>query len=527
MKTQVLIVGAGPTGLMAANQLLRFGIDFVVIDTKSGPTIESRAIVVTARSLEIYQQMGLSDTVVENGIEMNSLNLFSEGKRKAAVKIGEIGKGMTDFSYLLAYEQSQNEALLYENLKNNGKEVQWKTEFISLKEHQNEIIVLAKKNNETFEIKAEYCIGCDGAKSKIRHQLNFNFRGGTYENKFFVADVIMNWKLPHDNLVISPSDKNFVGFFPLKGDRYFRVLGSLPKAYFNKEDIGFEDIEKEVIKTIGIPIDFEKVNWFSIYNLHHRCVDNFSSGRLHLAGDSAHIHSPAGGQGMNTGLQDVYNLAWKLALVLKKQAKSELLNTYNEERLPFAQWLMRFTDRMFNLMTSDNWFIAKFRKYIILKLISKIFTFEKVRPIMFRTVSQIWYHYNGKSLSLSTSKQNLLFHAGDRLPYISAANSETPFYELFTEASFHMLHLANTPLENEIHEKIKTVFPFPVKIVEYNLTDSWKKLGVQKELFVLIRPDNYIAYIFDSFMESEIENYLRPYFQNSKMETQNSKISAK
>ena len=138
MNTQVVIVGAGPTGLMAANQLHRFGIDFIIIDSKSGPTKESRAIVVTARSLEIYQQLGLSKTVVGNGSKMNSFNLFSDGEKKAQVKIGEIGKGMTDFPFLLAYEQSENEKLLYENLKENGKSVTWGAEFISLTENEND-----------------------------------------------------------------------------------------------------------------------------------------------------------------------------------------------------------------------------------------------------------------------------------------------------------------------------------------------------------------------------------------------------
>lgn len=512
MNTQVLIVGGGPTGLMAANQLLRFGIDFILIDSKSGPTIESRAIAVTTRSMELYQQLGLSKTIVENGSQMKAFVLFSEGKQKGEVKIGEIGKGMTDFPYLLAYEQSQNETLLYENLKKNGKSVNWETSFVSLKEHENQIVVLAEKNQETFEIKAEYLIGCDGAKSPIRHQLNFNFHGGTYENKFFVADALMKWNLPHDNLVIAPSDTNFVGFFPLKGDRYYRVLGTLPRTYFDKEDITFEDIESEVIKTIGIPLEFEKVNWFSIYNLHHRCVDNFSTGRVHLAGDSAHIHSPAGGQGMNTGLQDAYNITWKLAFVLKKYAKPDLLTTYNEERLPFAQWLMSFTDRMFNLMTSDNWFVAKFRKHIALNLIAKVFTFERIRPFIFKRVSQIWYHYRNITLSTSTTKQKLLFQAGDRLPYINDTHLAAPFYELFTEASFHLLYLSDKPLEDGVSETIKSTFPFPVKIVTYPLTECWKKMGVEKPLFVLIRPDNYIAYLFDSFEETEVENYLSRYF---------------
>ena len=512
MNTQVVIVGAGPTGLMAANQLLRFGIDFILIDSKSGPTIESRAIAVTARSMELYQQLGLSDAIVENGSQMIAFNLFSDGKRKAEIKIGEIGKGMTDFPYLVAFEQSDNEKLLYENLKNNGKDVQWETEFVNLKESKDTIIVEAKKDNETFEIKAEYLIACDGAKSLIRHQLNFNFHGGTYENKFFVADAIIDWELPHSNLIISPSNKNFVGFFPLKGDGYYRVLGTLPRAYFDKKDISFSAIKNEVIRTIGVPIAFEKINWFSIYNLHHRCVDDFNAGRVFLAGDSAHIHSPAGGQGMNTGLQDSYNLAWKLAFVLKKYAKTDILKTYNEERLPFAQWLMKFTDRMFNIMTSDNWLIAWFRKHIVLNLIPKVLSFEKIRPAVFRAVSQIWYSYKGKSLSFSTTKQHLHFHAGDRLPYIAEADFKTPFYELFKEASFHLLYLSNEKMADEIKEKVKSAFPFPIKIIEYPITENWKKLGVANELFVLVRPDNYIAYLFDSFSAPEIENYLNRYF---------------
>jgi len=186
---------------------------------------------------------------------------------------------------------------------------------------------------------------------------------------------------------------------------------------------------------MGVPLEFEKINWFSIYNLHHRCVDDFNSGRVYLAGDSAHIHSPAGGQGMNTGLQDSYNIAWKLAFVLKKYAKPELLKTYNEERLPFAQWLLKFTDRMFNIMTSDNWFIARFRKHIVLNIISKVLSFKKVRPVIFRTVSQIWYSYHDKSFTFSTTNQKLGFKAGDRLPYISMEHLTIPFYELFTESS--------------------------------------------------------------------------------------------
>jgi len=509
---EVLIIGAGPTGLMAANQLARFGIDFMVVDTKDGPTVQSRAIAVTARSLEIYQQMGLSDYILQEGARINAFNLYSKGKRKAEVRVGEIGKGLTEFHYLLGFEQSKNEELLYQNLKDHGKEVLWETEFLELTEYHDTINAIAQSNGETFNIKAQYLVACDGASSLVRQQLNFSFKGGTYENKFFVADTVMNWDLNYDQLVITPGDKNFCGFIPMKGDKCYRVIGTLPREYFNNEDIAFKDIEEVVIQTLGINVTFEKVNWFSIYKLHHRGVNHFSQDRVFLAGDSAHIHSPAGGQGMNTGLQDAYNLAWKLAFVLRKKATTKLLDTYNEERLPFAKWLLKFTDRGFNMMTSDHWFIKMFRKFILLKLVSQVLGGNRLRQFIFKTISQTGYSYHSMSLSGSNSQQKLQFKAGDRLPYIEENNSTVKFYEQFTVASFHLLHIGHKPLEADIGEKVKRTFTSPIKLVESNLSEHWKKLGVTDELFIMVRPDNYIGYICDTFDEMAIKRYYREYF---------------
>ncbi|MFL5754200.1 MAG: FAD-dependent oxidoreductase, partial [Bacteroidia bacterium] len=221
METQVLIIGAGPTGLMAANQLMRFGIEFIIVDHKAGPTKESRAIAVTARSLEIYQQLGLVDRVLSQGTQMSSFNIYSGGKRKAEVKIGEIGTGLSEFKYLFAFEQSRNEELLYSNLREHNREVLWKTEFLSLKEHEGHVLTNLKSESADIEIKAQYLIACDGAKSPVRHQLNFNFEGGTYENRFFVADTVLSWGLESDKLILFPSKTNFCGFFPLKGENYY------------------------------------------------------------------------------------------------------------------------------------------------------------------------------------------------------------------------------------------------------------------------------------------------------------------
>ena len=146
------------------------------------------------------------------------------------------------------------------------------------------------------------------------------------------------------------------------------MIGTLPKRYSDRENITFENLKETILNTSKLEIDFKSVNWFSVYELHHRAVDHFREGRIFLAGDSAHIYSPAGGQGMNTGLQDACNLRWKLAFVLKNQAKLKLLDTYNEGRLPFAKWLLQFTDRGFTLMTSSNWLVRFARRYIVLPM---------------------------------------------------------------------------------------------------------------------------------------------------------------
>ncbi|HUR31881.1 MAG TPA: FAD-dependent monooxygenase, partial [Saprospiraceae bacterium] len=331
------------------------------------------------------------------------------------------------------------------------------------------------------------------------------------ENKFFVADTVLSWQLGYDGLVISPADRNFVGFFPMKGKSNYRVLGTLPNEYFEKKDITFNDIEKVIIETLGIDVTFEKVNWLSIYNLHHRRVDEFRAGNAFVAGDAAHIHSPAGGQGMNTGLQDAYNIAWKLAFVIKGYAKNELLDTYNEERLPFAKWLMSFTDRGFNILTSDRWFLAFLRKHFASKMVGIITELKWFRPRAFKILSQIGYSYHGMSLSGSSTAQKLKFKSGDRLPYVVDEISSKSIYHLFTKPSFSLLHIGKEQLDIGMWNKIKSSFPFPVELVEDKI-ENWSKNGVKKDLYILVRPDNYILYLSDSLDALLIKEHLSRYF---------------
>lgn len=501
----VIIIGAGPTGLMAATQLTRFNINFLIVDSKAGPTDQSRAIVVTARSMEIYQQLGIANIPIEQGKYITEFAIFVKGKQKALATVGEFGKGLTDFPYLLAFEQSKNEKLLVKKLADDNREVCWNTELEDIVQQRDYIELSLKRLSEPEQpiekVSAQYIIGCDGAKSVVRHLLNFSFKGGTYEQQFYVADTILKWQEGFNKLILCPSRNNFCGFFPMAGSNSHRIIGTVPKALNNRTDISFDDLEKTIKETVTFPLEIEAMNWFSIYKLHHRSVDSFKKGNVFLAGDAAHIHSPAGGQGMNTGLQDAYNLTWKMALVIKNIASEKLLETYNEERLPFAKWLLKFTDRFFGIMTSSNRIISWLRNNIIPQLLKFFLKISFIRPIMFKTLSQIKWSYKNCSAAKNMSAQKLKFSAGDRLPYI-VVNEESIYKQLIAPA-FHLLLIGNT----------KVSFPPREFIIQITMDiESWKNFGVTKPLCILVRPDNYIALIADELGNETLNGYLQQYF---------------
>ena len=511
MTTDVLIIGAGPTGLMLANQLNRFGINFIIADSKSSPTKQSRALAVSARSMELYQQLGLSDTVIEQSTDVVGFKIFMDGKNKADISLKGLGKGLSDFeNFMNAFEQNKNEKLLSDNLIEHKQSVHWNYEFIKFTEIKDSIEVELKNclTNEILTVNTKYLVGCEGARSPIRHQLGLTFEGGTYENKFFVADTVLEWNFGYNKVILVPTPFVFITFFPLKGQNKIRVIGTLPREFENQEEIDFEALEKVIRESTKLELDFKEVSWHSVYKLHHRSANSFSKGNVFLAGDSAHIHSPAGGQGMNTGLQDAHNLAWKLAFVIKGLAKEELLNTYNEERLPFAKALLNSTDKGFTFLAGDSFWIRTLRKYLMIPIMSKLLSIQKFRTFAFKKIAQIEYSYKAYSLSKSNSKQNLKFSKGDRIPYI-----ENGYYNNFKDPIFHIIRISNSTISEIEKINIKNHFPFEIKIIENKISTSWQNFGVSTDLYIVIRPDQHILFISDKLDKTQINNYLEKYFK--------------
>ncbi len=399
---EILIVGAGPTGLMAAVWLAANGIRARVVDPKPGPTPETRAVAVQARTLELWATLGIADRALARGRRAEALDLWVGRRVATRIPLGKIGAGLSPFPFVLILPQSDTEALLYERLLELGGRVEWGVRVDAVEGNR---VTMA---GETAEFR--FVLGCDGASSAVRKATGFGFPGGTYEGRFFVADVDASGGVVADEINIALSERQFLGFFPLKDENRYRIVGLLPPGV-DPETATIDAVRPEVERRMGARID--RTRWFSVYRVHHRVVEHFRKGPLFLVGDAAHVHSPVGGQGMNTGLGDAANLAWKLVEVLRHGADERLLDTYEAERRPFALSLVRTTDRVFEVSVSPSPLARFGRTRVLPVLLSSALRSPALRRLAFQTVSQTRLNYRKGPLAQGDLGR---IRAGDRLP---------------------------------------------------------------------------------------------------------------
>ena len=515
IKTDVIIVGAGPTGLSLACQLTRYGIDFVVVEKNAGVTPYSKALGVHARTLEIYEQLDLAREAVARGTIAGKIRLLEKGEIVGEVDLSNIGEGLSPYPYMLVLEQSENERLLYKYLQSHGRNVLWQSELKSLSQDEAGVTATVHDNTGASQIiTGKYLVGCDGPRSPVRNTLGLSFEGSTFERVFYVADVKIDWKFSHDALHGCLTRNAVVAFFPMAGEKHWRIVGAFPEEFSKDEgEILYEEIEARIKEESQIELDITHVDWFSTYKVHTRHVEKFSSGRCFLAGDSAHIHTPAGGQGMNTGIQDAYNLAWKLAFVLKGAAAERILDTYNEERLPNARRLLQTTDRMFNLAAGTDWLVNVIRTTIFPPMAKFILSLDAVKKRFFPLISQIGITYRESSLSRHDGDRNLEVRAGDRLPYFLIDGHS--IYDKLRAPKFHLLTFSDG-LSNDAGDYGKAtdeigstyadlldqyLVPLDAQIAEI--------FGTDKPFQVFLRPDNYIAYISPEASSRDLIPYLK------------------
>jgi 2-polyprenyl-6-methoxyphenol hydroxylase-like FAD-dependent oxidoreductase len=507
MKTDVLIVGAGPTGLALACQLIRYGVDFVIIDKKETTTPFSKAIGVQARTLELYEQIDLAQKLVGAGHKVQRTRLMEGGEPRVEVELTKLGEGRSPYPYLLIVEQGIHEKFLYEFIKTHRQDVLWQTTLESFSQNEAAVTgVITNEKGETQTFEAKYLVGCDGAKSSVRTGLGIKLEGSTFERLFYVADAQINWDFPHDMLTACLARDRSTAFFPMPGEKRYRIVGVFPEDYAQKEgEIPYEEIERQILEDTELELDIYNVNWFSTYKVHSRRVNKFSEGRCFLAGDSAHIHSPAGAQGMNTGIQDGYNLAWKLAMVLRGEADPKLLDTYNEERIVVATRLLETTDRMFDLLMNPQWLLAFVRLHVFPHVANFLVGLESVQQFIFPLISQIGISYRERSLSME-GEDEFEIKAGDRMPYFLIDGKSV--YDELCNPAFHFLTFTDEPADEELRKEVERDYGNLVDSVTLPLHPAAEAFGTDKPFSVLLRPDNYTAFVSTENSISTLRSYL-------------------
>lgn len=480
----VLIMGAGPTGLALALWLTRLGVAVRIIDKTDEPGTTSRALAVQVRTLEFYRQLGMADSLITGGVKIAGVNLWVKGAKAARVPFQRIGEGLSPYPFVLVFPQDAHERLLIERLDALGVKVERGTELIRFDEQAEGVRATLKRRGGSEEVcEAAYLAGCDGASSTVREQLAVGFPGGTYTGLFYVADVEADGPAIDGELHVDLEQADFVLVLPLKEKGRVRLVGSVRDPPDGAHgSLTYRDVSGRAIEHLKLNV--VRVNWFSAYHVHHRVASRFREGRIFLLGDAAHIHSPVGGQGMNTGIGDAVNLAWKLAAVLRRDAADNLLDTYELERIAFARRLVATTDRLFTIVTKRGSLARLVRTKLAPLLAPVLFRLAPLRRFLFRTASQIGVNYHHSPLSAGRTES---LRGGDRLPWVETGPGKDNFAPLASLA--WQVHLYGEPRRDVAEVCVELGLP----LHRFAWQPGMKQAGLTSAALYLIRPDGYIA----------------------------------
>jgi 2-polyprenyl-6-methoxyphenol hydroxylase-like FAD-dependent oxidoreductase len=482
-QTDVLVVGAGPTGLVLALWLTKLGVKARIVDKTAEAGTTSRALAVQARTLELYRQLDLTETVIAKGHQVPAVNLWVKGEAAARVAFGGVGSDLTPYPFLQMFPQDEHERLLIERLQALGVAVERRTELISFTDENDHVTArLRGPDGSELDCTAVYIAGCDGARSIVRETIGTGFPGGTYRQVFYVADVDAAGPAINGELHIDLDEADFLGVFPLAGQGKARLIGTVrDERAADAGKLTFGDVSDRAITHLKVGV--KKVNWFSTYHVHHRVTDHFRKGRAFLLGDAAHIHSPAGGQGMNTGIGDAINLAWKLAAAVAGRAGDNLLDSYEAERIGFARRLVATTDRIFSFATAEGRIADILRTRIAPVLIPRVAAFGAVREYLFRTVSQIMLNYRGGPLSRGAAGH---VQGGDRLPWVRIDAADNFASLASMDWQVHVYGAAGTELSAWCRDH-------KVPLHVFGWRSEYEAAGLARDALYLLRPDSYVA----------------------------------
>jgi 2-polyprenyl-6-methoxyphenol hydroxylase-like FAD-dependent oxidoreductase len=496
----VLIVGAGPTGLVLALWLTHLGIRVRIVDQLAEPGTTSRALAVQARTLEFYDQIGIAGEVIDGGVQVGNVNIWARGRRAARMPLRRIGEGRSPHPFALIFPQDAHERLLIAQLETHGVGVERRVSLLQFEQHERGVrATLGRPDGSRETCEASYLAGCDGASSTVRQALGIDFPGGTYTGLFYVADVQAAGPPVNDEIHVDLEDAEFLLVFPLKTKGHARLVGMVHEVPGpDRGPLTFEDVRGKAMEQMRLQV--EQVNWFSTYRVHHRVAQRLRDRRAFLLGDAAHIHSPVGGQGMNTGIGDAINLAWKLAAVIKGDASPALLDTFEPERIAFARRLVATTDRAFTAVSARGPVARIVRTRLFPLVVPLMPRLAVTRRFLFATVSQTAIEYRGSALSEGVAGG---VHGGDRLPWVQVAATEDNFAALRSlRWQVHVYGEARRELEQACTDLGLATHIFAWQPV-------MARVGLKRGAAYLVRPDGYVALADPQADPQALQRFLR------------------
>lgn len=492
MRPDVLIAGAGPVGLTIATELARFGLFVRIVDKNTQRTDKSKAIVVWARTLELLDRMGQGVTgrFIETGLKAEYANIFSGGEQIGHVDLSKVD---SPHPFVLLIQQSETERLLEEQLATFGVKVERQVELKAFEQSADGVTsALAHADGSEEKIETQWLIGCDGAHSTVRHALGMTFEGSTMLNDWILADTHISGMQGPPAVDIHWHAQGVLAMFPLGGTRY-RVIADAGES--DSSGIGEHRVptmeEVQQILDVRGPQGLVASDpvWLSEFTINERKVADFRAGRVFLAGDAAHVHSPAGGQGMNTGMHDAFNLAWKLSLVSRGLCAAEpLLLSYSAERSAVAKLVLEATGEATKISLIKGEAKQSIRNHVA----AMMFGFAPIRHVMANVLSEVAVGYPDSPLNRSHGFGHDGPAPGKRAPIrkgeASVGGGPTPRFALFAA-------------ENEAHARVVNEF---AEILEPRLRTPYDAKGLW-----LVRPDGYVALRAKSGDTEEVEKYLR------------------
>jgi 2-polyprenyl-6-methoxyphenol hydroxylase-like FAD-dependent oxidoreductase len=515
--TDILIVGAGPTGLALAAQLNAFGAKARIVDRQLDRAHESRALVMQPRTLEALRGLGLAETLIERGSDAVQLRLHF-GRRVVGLPLFDVGLEDTAYPFLLFISQAETEAVLDEHLAVHGVNVERGVELIAFAQGAGEITcTLRSRDGATERLRTRYLVGCDGAHSTVRREAGIAFEGGAYPETFVLADLEVDGGLEPAAAHAFLGGSGILLFFPLGTPTSWRMQGTRPNADDADgdkpatEEVSLEQLQSICDSFAGGLLRLHDPVWRTVFRLQHRQAARYRNGGVFLAGDAAHVHSPAGGQGMNTGIQDAWNLGWKLALVVRGVADEALLDSYEPERLPVGRFVLRLSDRATTAAISNNQFVRLMRTQFAPRLVPLLLRSRRLRTWGFRRIAQLAINYRDSPVvQEGPSTPSKGPRAGERLPdlRVTFGGQALSLQEALTPpAAFHLLLCGDTAgwptgdldAINERHGDLVTVHrlahaPEPGALVDPT-GRALSRLGAERAAaHYLVRADGHVAY---------------------------------